>query len=64
MLIDETGVVKLVDFGLSKKIGSNKTKSLCGTAHSLPPEIFDPQGYGFSLDYFSLGILIFELLTG
>jgi serine/threonine protein kinase len=65
LLLDETGIVKLVDFGLSKEIGENgKTKSICGTAHSLPPEIYDPEGYGYSIDYFSLGILAFELLTG
>lgn len=64
LLIDETGIVKLVDFGLSKEIGEEKTNSICGTAHSLPPDIYNPEGYGFGIDHFSLGILTFELLTG
>lgn len=64
LLLDETGVVKLVDFGLCKKIGGFKTSSICGTAHALPLEIFDTEGYGFSIDHFSLGILTFELLSG
>lgn len=64
LLLDDTGVVKLIDFGLSKEIGKEKTDSICGTAHSLPPEIYTPGGYDYKVDIFSLGILTFELLTG
>ena len=64
LLLEETGVVKLVDFGLSKIIKDDTTNSICGTAHGLPPDIYSAEGYGYSVDYFSLGILTFELLTG
>ncbi|CAB4044962.1 cGMP-dependent kinase 1-like, partial [Paramuricea clavata] len=65
MLLDSHGFAKLVDFGFAKKIGfSNKTWTFCGTPEYVPPEIILNKGHDFSADYWSLGILIFELVTG
>lgn len=39
MIVTEQGRIKLVDFGFAKKIGKDLTSSICGTLHSMPPEV-------------------------
>eukprot|EP00118_Oscarella_pearsei_P013533 m.109085 g.109085 ORF g.109085 m.109085 type:complete len:687 (+) comp37339_c0_seq4:105-2165(+) len=65
LLLDSDGYVKLVDFGFAKKIGfGRKTWTFCGTPEYVAPEIILNKGHDFSADYWSLGILMYELLTG
>ncbi len=63
ILIGEDGYVKLADYGLSKEIKHRPT-SLCGTAEYFSPEMFQQKEYDFSVDWWSLGQLIYELLVG
>lgn len=67
VLIDEQGHVKLTDFGLSI-CGIDDSNCLaytfCGTACYLAPEIIKNQGYNKAVDYWSLGVLVFEMITG
>ncbi|VEL26244.1 unnamed protein product, partial [Protopolystoma xenopodis] len=57
--------VTLCDFGFAKKVGAGKkTWTFCGTPEYVAPEIILNKGHDHSSDYWSLGILIFELLTG
>lgn len=65
LMLDERGYVKLVDFGFSKYIGySGKTWTFCGTPEYVAPEIILNKGHDRAVDYWALGILIHELLTG
>ncbi|XP_046463610.1 cGMP-dependent protein kinase, isozyme 1-like [Daphnia pulex] len=65
LLLDSHGYVKLVDFGFSKLLGvTSKTWTFCGTPEYVAPEIILNKGHDRAVDYWSLGILIFELLTG
>lgn len=65
LLLDEKGYCKLVDFGFAKKIGfGRKTWTFCGTPEYVAPEIILNKGHDFASDYWSLGILMYELLTG
>lgn len=65
LLLDERGYCKLVDFGFAKKIGfGRKTWTFCGTPEYVAPEIILNKGHDFASDYWSLGILMYELLTG
>ncbi|ETN65166.1 cgmp-dependent protein kinase [Anopheles darlingi] len=65
LLLDSRGYAKLVDFGFSKFIGySSKTWTFCGTPEYVAPEIILNKGHDRSVDYWALGILIHELLTG
>nr|CAB3265166.1 cGMP-dependent protein kinase 1 [Phallusia mammillata] len=65
LLLDNKGYAKLVDFGFAKRIGfSRKTWTFCGTPEYVAPEIILNKGHDLSADYWSLGILMFELLTG
>ncbi|XP_011307396.1 cGMP-dependent protein kinase, isozyme 1 [Fopius arisanus] len=64
ILLDSRGYAKLTDFGTSKRIGPYKTWSFVGTPEYMPPEIILEEGHDRAADYWSLGITIFELLTG
>ncbi|XP_062523255.1 cGMP-dependent protein kinase 1-like isoform X2 [Corticium candelabrum] len=64
LLLDRQGFAKLVDFGFAKRIGKKKTWTFCGTPEYVAPEIILNKGHDFSADLWSLGILMFELLTG
>jgi len=66
LLLDVEGHVKVTDFGLSKEgIQDNiSAKTMCGTPEYLAPEILDKKGHGRSVDWYSLGALIYEMLTG
>uniref|UniRef100_A0A8C1WN46 cGMP-dependent protein kinase n=1 Tax=Cyprinus carpio TaxID=7962 RepID=A0A8C1WN46_CYPCA len=65
LMLDTDGYIKLVDFGFAKKLKcGQRTWTFCGTPEYVAPEIILNKGHGLSVDFWSLGILIFELLTG
>lgn len=66
MLLDEYGYIKLTDFGFAKRLypPGSKTWTFCGTPDYVSPEIILNRGHDYSCDYWSLGVLMFELLTG
>ncbi|KUF96767.1 cGMP-dependent protein kinase [Phytophthora nicotianae] len=63
ILLDNEGYMKLADFGLAKLV-TDRTWTLCGTPDYLAPEIILNKGHDKAVDYWALGILIFELMTG
>eukprot|EP00826_Nyctotherus_ovalis_P042023 TRINITY_DN4286_c0_g1_i12.p1 TRINITY_DN4286_c0_g1~~TRINITY_DN4286_c0_g1_i12.p1 ORF type:complete len:321 (-),score=95.68 TRINITY_DN4286_c0_g1_i12:167-1129(-) len=67
ILLDQNGHVKLTDLGLSKEgvaFGKAKTYTFCGTPEYLAPEIISGTGHNKAVDWWSLGALIYEMLTG
>jgi serine/threonine protein kinase len=66
VLIDIDGHIKLADFGLSKFLTSSDslTNSFCGSPEYMSPEMLMGTGHGSSVDYYSLGAILFEMLTG
>nr|XP_061806406.1 cGMP-dependent protein kinase 2-like [Nerophis lumbriciformis] len=65
LMLDVRGYVKLVDFGFARElVRGEKTYSFVGTPEYMAPEIIKNQGHDFAVDFWSLGILIYELLVG
>ena len=65
ILMDDQGYLKLADFGMAKKLGENeKAMSFCGTPEYLAPEIITMEGHDKMADWWSFGILLFEMLCG
>ncbi|XP_073833081.1 ribosomal protein S6 kinase II [Musca autumnalis] len=65
ILLDENGHIALTDFGLSKQpLDGSKTYSFCGTVEYMAPEIVNRKGHDFAADWWSFGVLMYEMLTG
>lgn len=65
LMIDTTGYLKVIDFGIAKDLsGKDATNSLIGTPHYMAPEIILGKNYGLSSEYWSVGIILYELFYG
>ena len=65
ILIDETGYIKLIDFGLARILkDSELSQSFCGTPEYLAPEMVAQKGHDKTVDWWAVGILIYEMLIG
>ncbi|KAK2750442.1 serine/threonine protein kinase, AGC [Myotisia sp. PD_48] len=64
ILLDSEGHIKLVDFGFAKELYDVETYTLCGTPEYLAPEVIQNSGHGLAVDWWALGILIYEFFVG
>ncbi|KAM9234160.1 ribosomal protein S6 kinase alpha-2 isoform 1-T1 [Dugong dugon] len=66
VLLDEEGHIKITDFGLSKEAidHDKRAYSFCGTIEYMAPEVVNRRGHTQSADWWSFGVLMFEMLTG
>lgn len=65
ILLDENMNVKLSDFGWAVELREGQSRrTFCGTYEYMAPEVFEGEDYGFSVDIWAIGVLLFELLQG
>ena len=64
ILIGEDNKIKLCDFGWAKELTLENRSTFCGTVEYMAPEIVENENYDYSVDIWSLGILLYELLYG
>jgi len=64
ILIDELNNVKLCDFGWCVRIDNGPRKTFCGTYEYMAPEVVKEEEYSKSIDVWSLGVLLYEILHG
>ncbi|XP_057295860.1 ribosomal protein S6 kinase beta-2-like isoform X2 [Hydractinia symbiolongicarpus] len=66
ILLDLNGHIKLTDFGLCKEsiYHTDMTHTFCGTIEYMAPEILTRHGHGKAVDWWSLGTLMYDMLTG
>jgi tRNA A-37 threonylcarbamoyl transferase component Bud32 len=65
ILIDKGGYLKIIDFGLAKILKEDETtRTLCGTPEYLAPEMISQAGHDKNVDWWALGVLIYEMLIG
>lgn len=63
IIIDEEGYPKLIDFGTAK-IAKGRTYTIIGTPHYMAPEVIGGRGYSVMADYWSVGVLLYEMMCG
>ena len=63
MLIGSDGHIRVTDFGFAKKI-EDKTYTLCGTPEYIAPEVILGNGHNHGADWWSFGVIMFEMLSG
>ena len=64
-MVNENGYLTLIDFGVSKKIKSGETtETVIGTLEYMSPELMKEKEYNRSVDWWALGIILYELLIG
>jgi cGMP-dependent protein kinase len=62
LLLDSKGYIKIADFGFAK-VCKDRTYTLCGTPDYLAPEVIFGQGHGKGVDWWTLGVLLFEMVA-
>ncbi|KAJ3308049.1 camp-dependent protein kinase catalytic subunit [Boothiomyces sp. JEL0838] len=64
VLFDANGHAKLADLGFAKELNGNTTTTFCGTPSYLAPEVLNRQPYGLKIDWWTFGVIIFQLCSG
>lgn len=66
ILLTETNQMKIIDFGLAVQLSdlTEERETLCGTPNYISPEVIQNKPYGLSTDLWSLGCIMYALMTG
>ena len=65
IMIDSDGYIKIIDFGLARLLENDEVaQTYCGTAEYFAPEVLKQCGYDNMVDYWAIGILLYEMIVG
>lgn len=64
LMVDRSGNLRIINLRLSKYVGRGRTYTVCGTPEYLAPEQITGEGHNIAADYWALGVLMYEMLTG
>lgn len=64
LVLDANGYLKLTDYGFAKHVGPQRTFTICGTPDYQAPEVIMRRGATRAVDFWAIGVLIFEMLVG
>lgn len=64
IMVDSNERVKLLDFGLSKKSKGETDQTICGTPYYIAPEMIEGDFYNEKVDIWSIGVLLYSLVSG
>ncbi len=66
-MVEADGYLRLIDMGTAKQLKQQsgfRTFTIIGTSHYMAPEVMQGKGYSFSVDIWSLGVLLYEFVCG
>lgn len=66
-IVGRLGKVTMIDLGNAKRVNKERTLTICGTLHAIPPEVLFGGGsypYSYEFDYYQFGVFLFEMLAG
>ena len=61
---DQKSIIKISDFGLAKVMNNDLLTTACGTPGYVAPEVLEGKGYDLSVDFWSIGVILYILLSG
>ena len=64
LVLDEKGYLRVTDFGVAKVLTSDNSSETSGTPGYMAPEVMCAQNHGFPVDYYAVGVMGYEFMTG
>lgn len=64
LVLDERGYVRITDFGIAKQYTKDNSSETSGTPGYMSPEVMCAQNHSFLVDYFAVGVIGYEFLSG
>ena len=64
LVLDNKGYLRITDFGIARVLSSDNSRDTSGTPGYMAPEVMCRQNHGIGVDYFALGVLVYEFMTG
>ena len=64
LVLDSRGYIRITDFGIARILSTDNSRDTSGTPGYMSPEVLNRQRHGIAVDYFALGVVVYEFMTG